>query len=180
MVIRTVNLLVDKSVSRETFEKAYIGKNQKVDGIWYKPIAVTNFNEERDNETTLASLQLESIEGEELETILSAERKESKIPLLNIPACIRDFNEDFIDITAIIPLQKGEQFAKYLNNDLNIYECDIIYKEGYSDRVTFSRELGEWDFADYNWLVTTREETSCGYALGTYALKDLNNLHKCR
>lgn len=178
MVKRYVNLIVDKNLTQEELEKKYTNLTQTVDDIWYKTTKVFDA-EDRNGETKMIRLELESLEGEELEKVLSLERKSDGIPLLNIPAYIYDMNENYKDITAIIPLQPGEQFAKYLIDDLNLYPDDIVYKEGHKERITYDDKYEEWNFSGYKWLVITREERDFGYAVGTYALKNLNNLYKC-
>lgn len=161
-----------KDKIREEYEAMKI---LKVDGIWYK-ISEVNIEDCKDD-SKIAYLWLESLEGEELEKVLSEERKAKDIKLLNIPAFIYNLNENYKDIIGIIPLQKGEQFRKYLIDELNIYEDDFIYPEKLEDKITYDEESEEWEFKEYKFLVIVREETSCGYSQGYYALRDINNLN---
>ncbi|MGL5593441.1 MAG: hypothetical protein ACRDDH_05850, partial [Cetobacterium sp.] len=73
--------------------------------------------------------------------------------------------------------QKGEQFRKYLIDELNIYDGDFIYPEKLEDKITYDEETEEWEFKEYKFLVIVREETNFGYSQGYYALKDVNNLN---
>lgn len=147
----------------------------KVDGIWYK-ISEVNIEDCKDD-SKMAYIWLESLEGKELEKELSEERKAKDIELLNIPAFIRNLNENQKDIIAIIPLQKGEQFRKYLIDELNIYEDNFIYPEKLEDEITYDEESEEWEFKEYKLLVIVREESRYGYSDGYYILKDINNLN---
>lgn len=157
---------------REEYEAMKI---LKVDGIWYK-ISEVNIEDSKDD-SKIAYIWLESLEGEELEKVLSEERKEKDIKLLNIPAFIHNLNENYKDIIGIIPLQRGEQFRKYLIDELNIYDGDFIYPEKLEDKITYDEETEEWEFKEYKFLVIVREETNFGYSQGYYALKDINNLN---
>ena len=147
----------------------------KIDGIWYK-ISEVNIEDCKDD-SKIAYIWLESLEGEELEKVLSEERKAKDIKLLNIPAFIYNLNENYKDIIGIIPLQRGEQFRKYLIDELNICDGDFIYPEKLEDKITYDEETEEWEFKEYKFLVIVREETNFGYSQGYYALKDMNNLN---
>lgn len=157
---------------REEYE---VMKKLKVDGIWYK-ISEVNIKDYKDD-SKIVYIWLESLEGEELEKVLSEERKAKDIKLLNIPAFIHNLNENYKDIIGIIPLQKGEQFRKYLIDELNIYEGDFIYPEKLEGKIIYDEESEEWEFKEYKFLVIVREEINFGYSQGYYALKDINNLN---
>lgn len=178
MVTRFINLVVNINISEEELKNRHLNKEENYDDIWYKCVGVTV--NERDSKTQRASLKLESVEGEDLEKILSLERKKNKIPLLNIPAYIYNLNQEYKDLVALIPLQNGEMFSRYLTNDLDIYQDDFNYVEEATERIGYSEEWKEWDFFDYKWIAIIREEQSGGYSQRTYALKDLNNLHLCK
>lgn len=137
----------------------------------------TEKRERRENEV-ISHLMLESVEGKELEEILSKEREQDGISLLNIPAFIYDLNEGYKDIVGIFPLQNGEQFSRFLTNDLELEEDYIEYPEKLKQKITFDEEYEEWRFSVYKWIVKIRKEISCGYSEGYYALTDLNNMNK--
>lgn len=175
MVNRQIIKVFTNCPDEEIRKKYEITKVLKVDEIWYK-ISEINIEDRKDG-SKMAYLWLESLEGEELEKILSEERKAKDIKLLNIPAFIHNLNENYKDIIGIIPLQRGEQFRKYLIDELNIYDGDFIYPEKLEDKITYDEETEEWEFKEYKFLVIVREETSFGYSQGYYALKDINNLN---
>ena len=178
MVTRFVNLVVNINISEEELKKRHLNKEENYDDIWYKCVGVVV--SERDSKTQRVSLKLESVEGEDLEKILSLERKQSKVPLLNVSAYIYNLNQEYKDLIALIPLQNGEMFSRYLTNDLDIYEDDFTYVEETTDKIAYSEEWREWEFHDYKWVAIIREEQSGGYSQRTYALKDLNNLSLCK
>ncbi len=175
MVNRQIIKVFTNCTDEEIRKKYEITKVLKADNIWYK-ISEINIEDRKDG-SKMAYLWLESLEGEELEKVLSEERKAKDIKLLNIPAFIRNLNENQKDIIGIIPLQKGEQFRKYLIDELNIYEDDFIYPEKLEDKITYDEESEEWEFKEYKFLVIVREETNYGYSDGYYALRDINNLN---
>lgn len=175
MVNRQIIKIFPNSTNEEIRKKYEITKILKVDDILYK-ISEVNIEDRKDS-SKVAYLWLESLEGEELEKVLSEERKAKDIKLLNIPAFIRNLNENQKDIIGIIPLQKGEQFRKYLIDELNIYVDNFIYPEKLEDKITYDEETEEWEFKEYKFLVIVREETSFGYSQGYYALRDINNLN---
>ena len=175
MVNRQIIKVFTNCTDEEIRKKYEITKVLNADDIWYK-ISEINIEDRKDG-SKMAYLWLESLEGEELEKVLSEERKAKDIKLLNIPAFIRNLNENQKDIIGIIPLQKGEQFRKYLIDELNIYEDDFIYPEKLEDKITYDEESEEWEFKEYKFLVIVREETNYGYSDGYYALRDINNLN---
>ncbi len=175
MVNRQLKKVFRNYTEEKIREECEVMKILKVDGIWYK-ISEVNI-EDRKDDSKIAYIWLESLEGEELEKVLSEERKEKDIKLLNIPAFIHNLNENYKDIIGIIPLQRGEQFRKYLIDELNIYDGDFIYPEKLEDKITYDEETEEWEFKEYKFLVIVREETNFGYSQGYYALKDINNLN---
>ena len=175
MVNRQIIKIFPNSTNEESRKMYEITKILKVDDILYK-ISEVNIEDRKDS-SKVAYLWLESLEGKELEKELSEERKAKDIELLNIPAFIRNLNENQKDIIGIIPLQKGEQFRKYLIDELNIYEGDFIYPEKLEDKITYDEETEEWEFKEYKFLVIVREETNFGYSQGYYALEDINNLN---
>ncbi|MEG0645386.1 MAG: hypothetical protein RR438_08610 [Cetobacterium sp.] len=175
MVNRQLKKVFRNYTEEKIREECEVMKILKVDGIWYK-ISEVNIEDSKDD-SKIAYIWLESLEGEELEKVLSEERKAKDIKLLNIPAFIHNLNENYKDIIGIIPLQKGEQFRKYLIDELNIYDGDFIYPEKLEDKITYDEETEEWEFKEYKFLVIVREETNFGYSQGYYALKDINNLN---
>lgn len=175
MVNRQLKKVFTNYSEEEIRKKHEAMKILKVDGIWYK-ISEVNIEDCKDD-SKIAYIWLESLEGEELEKVLSEERKAKDIKLLNIPALIHNLNENYKDIIGIIPLQKGEQFRKYLIDELNIYEDNFIYPEKLEDEITYDEESEEWEFKEYKFLVIVREESRYGYSDGYYILKDINNLN---
>ncbi|MEG0562439.1 MAG: hypothetical protein RR507_07700 [Cetobacterium sp.] len=175
MVNRQLKKVFRNYTEEKIREECEVMKILKVDGIWYK-ISEVNIEDSKDD-SKIAYIWLESLEGEELEKVLSEERKAKDIKLLNIPAFIHNLNENYKDIIGIIPLQRGEQFRKYLIDELNIYDGDFIYPEKLEDKITYDEETEEWEFKEYKFLVIVREETNFGYSQGYYALKDINNLN---
>lgn len=175
MVNRQLKKVFRNYTEEKIREECEVMKILKVDGIWYK-ISEVNIEDSKDD-SKIAYIWLESLEGEELEKVLSEERKAKDIKLLNIPAFIHNLNENYKDIIGIIPLQKGEQFRKYLIDELNIYDGDFIYPEKLEDKIIYDEETEEWEFKEYKFLVIVREETNFGYSQGYYALKDINNLN---
>ena len=175
MVNRQLKKVFRNYTEEKIREECETMKILKVDGIWYK-ISEVNI-EDRKDDSKIVYIWLESLEGEELEKVLSEERKEKDIKLLNIPAFIHNLNENYKDIIGIIPLQRGEQFRKYLIDELNIYDGDFIYPEKLEDKITYDEKTEEWEFKEYKFLVIVREETSFGYSQGYYALEDINNLN---
>ncbi|MGL5022709.1 MAG: hypothetical protein ACRC5S_05345 [Cetobacterium sp.] len=175
MVNRQLKKVFRNYTEEKIREECEVMKILKVDGIWYK-ISEVNIEDSKDD-SKIAYIWLESLEGEELEKVLSKERKSKDIKLLNIPAFIHNLNENYKDIIGIIPLQRGEQFRKYLIDELNIYDGDFIYPEKLEDKITYDEETEEWEFKEYKFLVIVREETNFGYSQGYYALKDINNLN---
>lgn len=175
MVNRQLKKVFRNYTEEKIREECEVMKILKVDGIWYK-ISEVNIEDSKDD-SKIAYIWLESLEGEELEKVLSEERKAKDIKLLNIPAFIHNLNENYKDIIGIIPLQRGEQFRKYLIDELNIYDGDFIYPEKLEDKIIYDEETEEWEFKEYKFLVIVREETNFGYSQGYYALKDINNLN---
>lgn len=154
------------------------GVIQNIDGIWYKCVKCTTKKIEKKDDEVISYLTLESVEGKELEEKLSKEREQEGITLLNIPAFIYNLNEEYKDIVGIFPLQKGEQFSKFLKDELELEEDYILYPECFDEKINFDEEYQEWDFYIYKWLIIVREETNYGYNECYYALTDLNNMNK--
>lgn len=154
------------------------GVIQSIDGIWYKCVKCTTKKREKKDDEVISYLMLESVEGKELEEILSKEREQEGITLLNIPAFIYSLNEEYKDIVGIFPLQNGDQFSRFLTNDLELEEDYILYPECFDEKISFDEKYEEWDFSIYNWLIRVREETNFGYSECYYALTDLNNMNK--
>lgn len=185
MVERNLNIVNrlknDAEITDEKIKEInskFEGVIQSIDGIWYKCVKCrTEKREKRDNEV-ISHLMMESVEGKELEEILSKEREQDGITLLNIPAFIYGLNEEYKDIVGIFPLQNGEQFSRFLTDDLELEEDYIEYPEKLEQKITFDEEDEEWRFSVYKWLVKIRKEISCGYSEGYYALTDLNNMNK--
>lgn len=177
MVNRQLTKVFTNYSEEEIRKEHEVMKILKIDRIWYKISEIKIKDYERKANSKIAYIWLESLEGEELEKVLSEERKAKDIKLLNIPAFIHSLNENYKDIIGIIPLQRGEQFRKYLIDELNIYDGDFIYPEKLEDKITYDEETEEWEFKEYKFLVIVREETNFGYSQGYYALKDINNLN---
>ncbi|MGL5595128.1 MAG: hypothetical protein ACRDDH_14450, partial [Cetobacterium sp.] len=104
MVNRQLKKVFRNYTEEKIREECEVMKILKVDVIWYK-ISEVNVEDCKDD-SKIAYIWLESLEGEELEKVLSEERKAKDIKLLNIPAFIHNLNENYKNIIGIIPLQK--------------------------------------------------------------------------
>ena len=82
MVNRQIIKVFTNCTDEEIRKKYEITKVLNADDIWYK-ISEINIEDRKDG-SKMAYLWLESLEGEELEKVLSEERKAKDIKLLNI------------------------------------------------------------------------------------------------
>ncbi|MCB8564474.1 hypothetical protein [Fusobacterium ulcerans] len=159
----------ERKMNEEDLKKYEKGNQIYLDGIFYKVI------ESRLSEGKL-TLKLESLEGREL-----FEAKErNKFPYMNIPAYLREINEEGIWIDRIVPVVAGEEFEDMFLNDIlenSSYEIDEIdYPEEYEERIKYFEAEKEVNFSIYKWLVIVRKGNIGNYSYWIQAYTDINNL----
>lgn len=159
----------ERKMNEEDLKKYEKGNQIYLDGIFYKVI------ESRLSEGKL-TLKLESLEGREL-----FEAKErNNFPYMNIPAYLREINEEGIWIERIVPVVAGEEFEDMFLNDIlenSSYEVDEIdYPEEYEERIKYFEDEKEVSFSIYKWLVVVRKGNIGNYNYWIQAYTDINNL----
>lgn len=140
-----------------------------IDGIFYRLESVSY-------DKIMCYLTLETLEEEEL---YQAE-KNFGIKHRNITGYLREENEEYRWIEKIVPLVAGEDFASMLWEDefLEYYDLeDIQYPEGLDSKITYDKEMEEFYFREYKYLVFVREGDRGQYKHWVQAYERLENIN---
>lgn len=103
----------------------------------------------------------------------------SEFGKLDLKGFLKELKENNVEISAVIPLKKGSEFAEYILEDLLIdpEEC-ILYSEHSEGIIYYDEDNDEMAFGDYKYLVIFKEKEQ-GYNEFVYwfsAYKNLENL----